>query len=239
MHELVKSRIATQRLESPSRFNICKLRVALLVSLFQPVESLIRLTQGSIENTDGTRWNKSMLVQAFQFREYPSCFCFVPRYGIGKTEVQHEIRVVRSGELERLLKLLQGFLALSAVQICPAQGLVSWRKMGIQFQRFLDLLKRLVVTAGSEEPARQGVVDGQGQGVEVARPPGLRNPFFESPHVHQIASIPVVNSRITGIQLHGALVLSLGCWPIPLMRLGDERQGCVWFGESVIQFDGF
>ena len=50
--EIHKPWIVTERLESTSSFEIRKLRVALLVSLFHPDESLIQVTQGSIENGD-------------------------------------------------------------------------------------------------------------------------------------------------------------------------------------------
>ena len=50
--EIRKPRIVTEGLESTPSYEICELRVALLVSLFHPVESHIQVTQGSIENCD-------------------------------------------------------------------------------------------------------------------------------------------------------------------------------------------
>src|SRR5664279_1045961 len=62
MDEIHKPWIVTEGLESTSSFEIRKLRVALLVSLFHPDESLIQVTQGSIENCDRTRRHESSLV---------------------------------------------------------------------------------------------------------------------------------------------------------------------------------
>src|SRR5439155_8284037 len=83
-----------------------------------------------------------------------------------------------------------------------------------------------------------GILNGQGERIEVPRTLGLGNPLLKSSYIHQITGIPVVSPGITRVEFQGALVLPLGCCPIPLMNLGDECERCVRFGESVIQFDG-
>jgi len=50
--QLSEARVVAQGLEPPTHFEICKFRVTVLVSLFQPDESFVQLTQGSIENRD-------------------------------------------------------------------------------------------------------------------------------------------------------------------------------------------
>jgi hypothetical protein len=137
------------------------------------------------------------------------------------------------------LKLLNGFLVLSLIQVCPAKGLVSWRKMGIHFQSFLQLRQRIVDPARYEQPARHGIVDRQGHRIEVPGTLGLGNPLLISTYIHQITGIPVVSPGITRVEFQGALEFPLGGCPIPLMSLGDECERCVRFGQSVIQFDGF
>ena len=47
-YELSESRVSMQWLESSSRFEICELRIPLLIGLFQPDKSFVRFAQRSI-----------------------------------------------------------------------------------------------------------------------------------------------------------------------------------------------
>src|SRR5438477_9646936 len=147
------TRVMTQGLESTSRhFDICKLRVAFLVSLCQPVESLIQLTQCSVENRNGARWYKSTFVHRLQFLEYPAGPLSISRHSIGETKVQQEVCIFGARELKRLLKFFNSFLGISLIQVRPAKSLVGRRKVGIHFQRFPQLLDSLIDPTRDKEP---------------------------------------------------------------------------------------
>src|SRR5207245_8449998 len=97
--------------------------------------------------------------------EDPACFLSVSDFRVRKTQVEHEIRIVGSRVLDSLLKFANGFVVFSLIQVNPAQSLVGWRKMRIQFQTLPHLLPGPFVTTGHEQPTGQGSVDRQRQWV--------------------------------------------------------------------------
>ena len=111
--------------------------------------------------------------------------------------------------------------------------------MRIDLQSFAHLLQRFVDSARHEQPARERIVQRQRQRIEVARMHSLGDALVKSPHVHQIAGVPVMSPGITWVEFQGALVFPLRHHPVPFMSFGNECQRCVSLGERVVYFDGF
>src|SRR5580704_4570514 len=108
---------------------------------------------------------------------------------------------------------------------------MSGRKVRVHLQSLMDLLHRLDLTAGKEQPAGQRIVDGERKRVELPGTFRLCNPLLKPPEVHQISCIPVVTLRIPWIKLQGAFVFSLGSWPIPFESFRNECERSMSLGE--------
>ena len=81
-------------------------------------------------------------------------------------------------------------------------------------------------------------VDDQGEGIKLPCTMNFAECLRGPPHRHQVISVPVVCSRVAGIQIDSALELTLCCHPIPLIMHLHERQRTVCLGQRIVQVQG-
>ena len=108
----------------------------------------------------------------------------------------------------------------------------------VQFECPLRLGDGVVVAAGPIQCADQIRVDDQRKRIEIARPFLFPDGFIVSPAQRQVAAMPVPTQRVVRVELEGAVKLSLGIPPVPVVPGVSGCQGVVGARESVIQFEG-
>src|SRR5437016_7423496 len=167
-----------------------------LVSLFQPVERLVFLSETDVDQRYVVRRNVPALREILQPHERFLRFASFSRHRIGMSERSDRSRVAsrKPGPLSILgdSLFIHRFLLVShpKVPVCRSEVRITL------IERLSELLDRLVVTASPKERSSDVRVDDQRERVALLRAFYFAHRLFHPPHRPSSRAAPLVLPRV-------------------------------------------